>query len=481
MKPSVVCRHVGFLLILVGLSMLCVVPVAWLTGEPEGMLYMGLSAGVTALCGLALFLGFRNQRDLTVTRRDAFAIVTCAWVLTGGFGALPYLLSGAIPDPVDAFFESVSGFTTTGSSVVAAPATLPRTILFWRSTTQWLGGMGIIVLFVAVFAELGVGGRYLFQSEVPGPITASVRPRIRDTSSALWRIYVVFTLAEVLALLAVGVDLFDAVCHAFTTLSTGGFSTRNESLAGFPASAQTVVIAFMVLAGVNFSLYHAAFRGRLGTLVRDRELWAYAGVMALAILAVTVSLHERHENALDALRHGAFQVVSLATTTGYVTDNFNEYHSFCKVLLVTLMFVGGCAGSTAGGIKVVRLAILAKVLHRDVVRMIRPQVVMPIRLGPQVIQESAVEETSGFFFLYLSLFVVVSLFVAAHGLDMATSISSVAATLGNIGPGLERVGAISHYGDLPATVKVALTGCMILGRLELYTVLSLLVPVFWRR
>lgn len=481
MKPSVVFRQVGILLVLLGLAMLGVVPVAWAVGEPAGMVHMGASAGATVACGLVLFLGFRRRAAPTVTRRDAFAIVTGAWVLTGVFGALPYLVSGAIPDPVDAFFESVSGFTTTGSSVLQAPETLPRTVLFWRALTQWLGGMGIIVLFVAVFAELGVGGRYLFQSEVPGPITDSVKPRIRDTSSALWRIYVLFTAAEVAALVVTGVEPFDAVCHAFTTLSTGGFSTRNDSLAGFPASAQVVAIAFMVLAGANFSLYHAAFLGRPRGLAHDREVRAYLTLIAAATLAVTASLLERHPDPLDALRHGAFQVVSLTTTTGFVTDDFNQYHPFSKILLVTLMFVGGCAGSTAGGIKVVRLAILVKVLHRGVVRMIRPQVVRPIRLGAQVIPESSVEETSGFFFLYVSLFIAVSLFVAAHGLDMATSLSSVAATLGNIGPGLERVGAISHYGGLPATVKVALTACMILGRLELYTVLGLLTSVFWRR
>jgi len=481
MKAEVVLHHLGSLLGLLGVALASGIGVAWAYAESDGIVWMGLSAAATVLVGVGLAAGYRKARGLPVTRRDAFLIVSLAWAAIGAFGALPYLLSGVLSNPADALFESISGFTTTGSSVIAHPSDLPRYIQYWRSLTQWLGGMGIIVLFVAVFSELGVGGRFLFSSEVPGPISETVKPRIRDTSAALWKIYLLFTLAQVLALIATGIGPFDALCHAFTTMSTGGFSTRDDSLAAFPAAAQWVVVAFMVLAGANFSLYHVAFLGRATTLARDRELRAYLGLLAVATMLIALNTAGRFHGVEESLRHSAFQVVSLATTTGFVTDNYDEYPSFARLLLVMLMFVGGCAGSTAGGIKVVRLAILMKVLYRGLVRQVRPSIVMPIRLGRTVIPEQSIEETSGFFFIYLLTFALASLFVAAHGLDLATSLSATAATLGNIGPGLERVGAISHYGDMPAAVKVVLSLCMILGRLEMYTVLGLLIPSFWRR
>lgn len=480
MQAAVVLRQVGALLALLGLSMGLVIPVAWLVGEPGNGMSMAFSAAITLGMGSALFLGFRRRAGSSVTRRDAFAIVTLAWVLTGAFGSLPYLWTGATTHPAAAFFESVSGFTTTGSSIFPDPGSLPRTILFWRSLTQWLGGMGIIVLFVAVFAELGVGGRFLFQSEVPGPINDSVKPRIRDASLTLWKIYMALTLAETGALLLSGLDLFDAVNHALTTMSTGGFSTRTESLAAFGPGVQWIVVFFMALAGVNFSLYQVTLQGRPGVLWRDREFQVYLGLLVGASGMLSLDLWANGRGLAEAIRVGVFQVTSLTTTTGYVTDDFNQYSSFGRILLVSLMFVGGCAGSTAGGIKVVRLAILFKVLHRGIIQMVRPQLVRPIRLGNRLIPESAVQETSGFFFLYMAVFLGASLFVAAHGLDPATTLSAVAATLGNIGPGLEQVGAVAHYGDLPASVQVVLSGCMILGRLELLTVLSLFSPVFWR-
>lgn len=481
MKPVVVSHYLGFLLLLLAACMGLVIPVAFALNEPGSALHMGISATITGASGALLFLLSKGSKGAGVSRRDAFAIVTFAWLLTGLFGSLPYLVSHSITSPVDALFESFSGFTTTGASIVPRPASLPRTILLWRALTQWLGGMGIIVLFVAVFSELGVGARFLFESEVPGPITDTMRPRIRDTSLALWRVYLVLTLAQTLVLVVCGLDLYDAVCHAFSTVSTGGFSTRNESLAAFSPLAQTAVMIFMVLAGANFSLYLAVFAGRPSLLLRDRELWFYLSILILCGLIMAASLHLRFPDGLAALRHGLFQVISIATTTGFTTDNFDEYQGISKLILLMLMVVGGCAGSTAGGMKVIRLLILFKVLHRGVIRMLRPQIVMPIRLGPVVLSEAAVEATSGFFFLYVVTFVFASVFVAAHGLGVATAVSSVAASLGNVGPGLEAVGPASHYGHLPYSVKLVLIGCMVMGRLEFYTVLALFVPSFWKR
>lgn len=481
MKPKVVLYYVGRVLLLEAFALLSSALVAWAYAEWEGILWMAASAAITSGFGFGLVALSRAEKKTQVTRRDAFGIVTLAWIAVGVLGAVPYLFSHTLEDPVDAIFESVSGFTTTGSSVIAAPEALPHFILYWRSLTQWLGGMGIVVLFVAVFAELGVGGRFLFTSEVPGPITETMRPRIRDTSIALWRIYTIFTACEVGLLVLEGVEPFEALCHAFTTMSTGGFSTRDDSLASFPASAQWTVIAFMVVAGSNFSLFQAAFSGRFLPLLKDREFITYVGLLLLATFLIALSTLGRFKGLEESLRHSAFQVVSIATTTGYVTDDFNAYPPFAKILLVILMFVGGCAGSTAGGIKVVRLAIMLKAFYRGLLRQVRPHAVVSVRLGNNVIPEGVVEATSGFFFSYLAIFACVSLFVAAHGLDMATSLSATAATLGNIGPGLEQVGATSNFASLPSSVKVALTFCMILGRLEIYTVLGALTPSFWRR
>lgn len=481
MNPRLVLRYGGLLVVAAGFAMMTAVPVAMAFGERAELVAIALSAAAAMVAGLFPAVRFRTRRP-RVTRRDAFAIVVVAWFAISAFGGLPYLLSGVLPHPVDAFFESVSGFSTTGASVIADPDAVPRSILYWRSLTQWLGGMGIIALFVAVFAELGVGGRFLFRSEVPGPITESLHPKIRETSLALWRIYLLLTGLLAGLLLIAGLGPFDAVCHAFTTMSTGGFSTRTASVAAFQSPLVTwILVAFMIVAGTNFSLIHQAFQGRFASVVRDRELLAYLGLMALATGAVLVDIADRFPSVGEAWTHAAFQVTSVMTTTGFATQDFDQWPAFSKILLVSLMFVGGSAGSTAGGMKVVRLLMLFKVAHRGLVRLVRPHVVMPVRLGRRVIPEDAIQEVTGFFFVYLLLFIGGALFVAAHGIDMATSLTSVASSLGNIGPGLARVGAIRSFADLPVDVKAVLSVFMILGRLELYTVAALAVPAFWRR
>ncbi len=481
MNPRLVLRTAGLLVVVSGFAMVTAVPVALAFGERTELVAITLSAALSLVAGLTPAVWFRIRRP-RVTRRDAFAIVVVAWLAISAFGGLPYMLSGVLTHPVDAFFESVSGFTTTGASVIDDPDGVPRSILYWRALTQWLGGMGIIVLFVAVFAELGVGGRFLFRSEVPGPISENLHPKIRETSLALWKIYVLLTALLAALLMVAGLGPFDAVCHAFSTMSTGGFSTRTASIAAFQSPAVTwVIIAFMIVAGTTFSLIHQVFQGRFGRLLRDREFWVYLSILALGTLAVFANVAARFDGPGEAWTHAAFQVTSLMTTTGFATQDFDLWPDFSKILLVVLMFVGGSAGSTSGGIKVIRLVMLFKVAHRGLVRMIRPHVVMPVRIGRQVIPEDAIQEVTGFFFLYLLIFVGVTLFVAAHGIDMATSLTSSASALGNIGPGLARIGATQNFSALPLDVKVVLGVCMILGRLELYTVAALAVPAFWRK
>lgn len=481
MKPRVVIRYVGALLLILGIAMGTSLIIALIYNESDQFASFGLSSAITMFVGFILYLG-RQRNETGVSRRDAFAIVAVAWLATSIFGGMPYLLSGALMSPIDAFFESTSGFTTTGSSVFGHPEGLSHTVLYWRALTQWLGGMGIIVLFVAVFAELGVGGRFLFMNEVPGPITESLRPKIRETSLLLWYIYLGLSVLQVVALVLADMSLFSAVCHSMTTMSTGGFSTRDMSVAAFNSPAVTwIIIVFMVIAGVNFSLYFQAFTGNPLALIRDRETWVYLMVLVGSSLVVAINLLGQESNLGMALEKATFQVVSLMTTTGFVSDNFDLYPSMSKILLVILMFIGGCAGSTAGGIKIIRLIIMFKVMHRGVYMLVRPHAVLPVRIGRQVIPDSSVYEISGFLFLYLLVFVVTTLFVAAHGLDMATSLTSVAATLGNIGPGLARVGAIENFGQMPWDVKLVLSLAMILGRLEMYAVVALILPVFWRR
>jgi trk system potassium uptake protein TrkH len=479
-NPKVVLRHLGLLVMLLGVAMASVIPVALIYSDRRGLVGMAGGGALALLLGAAAYVPWRRLRA-NVGRRDAFLIVSLAWLLAGLVGGLPYLLSGALGSPADAFFESASGFTTTGSSVVPKPSALPRAIQFWRSMTQWLGGMGIIVLFVSVFAELGVGGRYLFNSEVPGPINESAKPRIKDTSAALWKIYFGMSFALAVGLLLSGMSVFDAVIHSFTTLSTGGFSSYDASFIGYPGVvAPILIIVFMVLAGANFSLYHQALLGRPGGLIRDREFLVYLGILAASTAVVAMEIWGRHPGGKPIL-HAAFQVVAIQTTTGFASDDFNQYPPLSKILLVVLMLVGGCAGSTAGGFKVARLYILAGVVYRSLYRLLRPRVVRPVRMGRQVVSEAAVEESAAYLFLFLVVFIFSTFWVAGRGYDMATSLSSVAATLGNIGPGLARVGAVENFAFFPADIKLLLAFDMLLGRLEIYTVFTLLLPVFWRR
>lgn len=481
MKGRAILRSLGSLWIVIAVAQATsLVPALWFR-EWSLVIPLLASAAISAACGFGTrLLGPLELRAMG--RREAFAIVALGWISVSLLGALPYVLSGALPHPVDAFFESVSGFTTTGSSVVADPEALPRGLLYWRALTQWLGGMGIIVLFLAVFTQLGIGARFLFHSEVPGPLKETLTPHVRDTSAALWRIYGALTLAQTVLLWMSGMDFFDALLHAFTTLSTGGFSTRAASLAHWNGTAAPlIVLVFMVIAGLNFSLYQHLTHGHARPLVRDRETRLYLALLAVSTLLVAIDIRPLCSDVGQALFHASFQVVSLMTTTGFVTDDFDRYPDFSRILLVVLMMVGASAGSTAGGIKVVRLILLARLAHRSLYRLVRPQVVMPIRIGDRVVPETAVMEVSGFFVIYLGVFALSALYVAWRGIDGATALSSVAATLGNIGPGLARVGAIRHYGDLPADVKTLLSCLMLLGRLELLTPLALLLPVAWRR
>lgn len=481
MNTRTIAKLLGTLLCVLALAMATSLGWTLYYGEAGTTVAFVLSAGITLLAGGVLY-GYGRRETGTIGRREALVVVTLSWFLIGVFGALPYLFDGAFTHPADAFFETVSGFTTTGSTVLTEIESLSYGVHYWRTLTHWLGGMGIVVLFVAIFPQLGVGAKHLFKSEVPGPITEGLKPKIKETASVLWKIYLGLTVAEAVLLYLAGMSVFDAVCHAFATLATGGFSTKNGSVADFDSvPIDLIITGFMFLAGINFGLYFVMLRGRPKALFRDTEFRVYAGIVVVATVVITINILSIHPNVFEALRYAVFQVVGIVTTTGFGTDNFDVWPPFSKLLLVVLMFVGGSAGSTAGGMKVSRIIVVVKAALNEVYLTFRPQAVRKVKLGRSVMPDPITKSIFGFFVLFLGVFIAGTLFMGALGLDIVTAATAVIATLGNIGPGLARVGSIENFAFIPTVGKVFLSFCMILGRLELYTVLVLLLPDFWKR
>jgi trk system potassium uptake protein TrkH len=477
-------RGVLFLLgrLLLALTAALLVPavVAYYRGEPPQPFLV--SAGIAGLLGLLLERTFRQEADFRFGRGEAFVLVSAAWITASLCGALPYVLIKGPAFVVDGLFESASGFTTTGASILANVEGEPESLLLWRSLTHWLGGMGIIVLGIAILPKLQVGGMELLGAEAPGPITEKLTPRIAQTAKALWGIYALFTALETGALIALGLSPLEAVNQACATMATGGFSTRNASIAGFDSAAvEMVVVLFMMVAGANFALHFQMLRGRPGRLFRDSEFRFYVGVLggATAAVALDLLLQGHQDNVLEALRYGVFQVTAIVTTTGFATADFDAWPNFSKVLLLLLMFVGGCAGSTGGSVKVSRIMIVAKKLISDLQRLVQPHAVLPVRIGRRAIPEEIVTSVTTFFLLFLTSFACGGLLLAMMGLDMVTAFSASAASLGNIGPGFAQVGPTQTYAPLPVPAKLLLVVLMLVGRLELYTMLVLVF--LWRR
>jgi len=481
---------------------------AWLDRDlpaSNGIFQAILFSIITCLVTGTACLGPKTTRhDIgQMYRKEAIAVVALGWLLCGLLGALPYIISGVLIPYCNGWFditcagifESVSGFTTTGASVFPAPQDLPRAILFWRSLTHWLGGMGIIVLFVAVLGQTGAGAKFLVGSEVPGPLAESIQPRIRQTALLLWKIYIAISATHVLCLLLQGVNIFESLCHSFGTMATGGFSTLNASIGQYNRlGIEITIIAFMVLAGTNFNLYAALLRGQWRTVVKNREFQVYLAILAVTILLVSadlmLNLPSRYP-APQALRTAAFQTVSIMTTTGYCTDDFNSWPTFSRWLLIVLMFIGGSAGSTGGGIKVIRIMLFVRTALLEGERMFRPRVVRPLKIGGKILDDDLRRSVSTYVGLVLVIFFVATiLLMVLHNeaqvgperqLDLETAFSAVAATLNNIGPGLNMVGATENYLFFTPLAKLLLALLMILGRHEVMVILCLFVPSFWRR
>ncbi|WP_258360092.1 TrkH family potassium uptake protein [Moorella sulfitireducens] len=481
MHYRLVFQILGKIIILIGLSMLLPLLVAFYFQEREWQAF-AWSALITIAAGIPLSL--YPSRNEELRRREGCAIVTLSWVAAAIFGSLPYLFSDAFPHFADALFETVSGFTTTGASVMTDIESHSRSILFWRSLTHWLGGMGIVVLFVALLSHMGAGGLQMLQAEAPGPVTEKIKPRIQETAKILWSTYLILSVLEILLLWAAGLSLYEAVIHTFGTMATGGFSSKNASIGYYTSAAvQWIITVFMFLAGINFALYYQVLRRRSPLYFwRSPEFKLYSALIVIATIIVAADLILAGNRPGEHLvRTAAFQVVSIITTTGYVTADYDAWPSLSRALLFILMFIGGCYGSTGGAIKVGRWLVVLKNGLAELFRTIHPHALFPVRFGNTgVLKENLVLNILQFVCLYLLLFAAGTLAIAMTGLGLEDAASAAAATLGNVGPGLGAVGPAQNYAHLPVASKYLLSWLMLVGRLEIYTVLALFLRTTWR-
>ena len=483
MRFNIVIRLLGLLIISVALNMAGAL--AWALYFSEAAwrdIFQAMVLSV-AIGGACMWLGRRSARA-SLSRKEAMLMVGLGWVVAGLIGALPFYIGGQIPHYYDAFFETVSGFTTTGASILTDIEAMPKGLLFWRSYTHWLGGMGIIVLFVAMFPFLGVSGKKMYQFEVPGPDVGGLQPKIQTSAFILWGIYVGISVLETLALKLAGMPLYDAMCHTFGTMATGGFSTKNTSIGFYDNPAIHIIITiFMIVAGANFTLYYFLLKKRFKQVSKDTELKTYLLIIAASTIIFTAVLFAKgvYTSFGKAALDSWFNIVSIMTTTGYGTTDTDAWPMLMKVWLLLLMFVGGCGGSTGGGIKVVRYVVLWRYTYTQIINSYSPQRKCVIRLSGKPVNQSLIDRILGFFFLYLLVYGLGVLVVAVYGYDWPTTISSVAACLNNIGPGFGLVGATGNYAFMHAFPKVVLSFLMIAGRLELFALLIWFAPDFWRR
>lgn len=469
--------------VVVCIEALCMIPsliVSLIYGQSDALDFL-YSILITLAAGLLMYLVKINNKNFYA--RDGFAVVALGWILLSFFGSLPFLFSGSIPHPIDAFFETVSGFTTTGSTILTEVESLPKGILFWRSFTHWIGGMGVLVLTLAVLPSVGASSFHIMKAETTGPSTEKLVPKLGQTAKILYTIYIVMTAIQVILLLIAKMPLYDSLIHAFGSAGTGGFSNRNLSVGAYGnIAAEVIITVFCFLFGVNFSLYFQILKGNIRNFFKDEELRFYAGTVVAAIVFITIQLFSKGVFSFgESLRHSSFQVVTLITTTGYSTTNFNLWPSFSKLILITIMFFGASAGSTAGGLKCIRIVLLLKAARREVARIIHPRAVHTVKSGGKVVDEQILSETMAFFFIYLAIFAVSFLIVSLDGKDLTSTVTSVVATLSNVGPGLEVVGPMGNFSSFSNLSKVVFFFCMIAGRLELLPMLILFSPQAWKR
>lgn len=490
MNKRAVFHLVSYMTLVIGLAIVACAGVSWLYHEPLKIQLSLVESGLIAI-GCAGIVGVITRGDINLSRRDGFGVVTFGWLSATLFGSLPYILSGVIPHPVSAIFETMSGFTTTGASVLPAPGSayqsydaIPHSIHFWRALTHWFGGMGVLVLCVAILPFLGVGGMQIYRAEMPGPSKDRLTPRITTTAKLLWGVYALLTLIETLLLKFVGgMNWFDALCHTFGTMATGGFSTQATSVGAYDSAViDAIITVFMFMAGVNFSLHYYALTGKPKRYFQDPEFRFYTFFLIGATLFLTFNVWSHGLSTLGrSFRDSAFTATSILTTTGFCTADFDKWPNASRLLLVAMMFIGGCAGSTGGGMKVVRVFIMFKKMVREMKLFMRPSSVIQMKLGGKPVEQEIISHISGFFTIFVLIFAVGSFVMTFFTPDLESACTSVIATLGNIGPGLNAVGATQNYAAIPHTGQAILTCFMLLGRLELYTVLILFLPSFWKK
>ncbi len=480
MNLKIIFRVLGFLLVVEGVAMCLALIVALIYGESDVLAFI-ISAGINLGLGSAIVFGTSKAKK-DIGKREGFIIVSMVWIVFSFFGSLPYIISGAIPNFTNSFFETMSGFTTTGSSILNDIEALPHGILFWRSITQWLGGMGIIVLSLAILPVFGIGGMQLFMAEVPGPTPDKISPRIKQTAKTLWKIYMVFTFAETILLWIGGMSIYDAICHSFTTMATGGFSTKQASIAYWPSPfIQYVIIIFMFLAGTNFTLSYFALKGKLSAALKDEEFKYYSFfVIGFTVLILIGLLITTELGVEQAFRDSLFQVVTIITTTGYATVDYLTWTPVLTMLIFILFFFGGSAGSTGGGIKIMRIVVLLKNGYYELRRLIHPKAIIPVRFNKHSVEPKIVTNVLAFFIIYLVIFAISTAIFTLIEPSMESSMGAVATCLGNIGPGLGSVGPADNFYHIKPVGKWFLSFLMLLGRLELFTVLVLFSPAFWK-
>ncbi|MDA3941934.1 MAG: TrkH family potassium uptake protein [Bacteroidetes bacterium] len=477
---AIILRIIGFLLIIEGLFMLTALPFTYLYCDLE-CTAIPVSAFITIFVGGMMFL-INRKAVPNLGKREGYIIVSFTWILISLFGSLPYYISGTIPSFTDAFFETISGFTTTGATILTDIESMPRDLLYWRSLTHWLGGMGIIVFTVAILPILGIGGMQLFMAEMPGVTYDKLHPRITATAKRLWGIYVLLTALQTLLLWAGEMDFFDAINHAYATMATGGFSTRNDSIAAFSSYSQYIIIIFMILAGTNFTLHYFALHGKLSRVFKDEEYRGYITIVGVFVLLISIGLLIAKSGGLEVVfRDSLFTVVSILTTTGFATVNYMMWPTILWMLVFVLMFIGGSAGSTGGGMKIVRQLLLLKNSRMELKRAIHPNAVLPVRFNQKSVPQDTIYKVMAFFLMYILIFSMGMLALSALGLDFQTAVGASIASLGNIGPGIGNVGPVDNYAFMPLMAKWLLTFMMLLGRLEIFTVLILFSPQFWKR
>ena len=481
MNIKLIFRILGFLLIVEGIAILIALLVALIYQGPDvpALLQSALICLVTGSISLFFFRKASKQMG----KREGFVIVSLVWVVFSFFGSLPFILSGSIPDLTNAFFETMSGFTTTGSSILNDIEALPNGILFWRSMTQWLGGMGIIVLSLAILPIFGIGGMQLFAAEVPGPVADKLSPRIQSTAKSLWGIYVLFTLIETILLWIGGMSLFDAVNHSFTTMATGGYSTKQASVAYWTSPyIQYVITIFMIIAGTNFTVSFLMLTGKFKKALDNEELKYYLFFIAFFTVIITTGLIFTTNLGLEqAFRDALFQVASIITTTGYATVDYLHWLPFLTIVLFCVFFFGGSAGSTGGGLKIMRIVLLLKNSYYELRRIIHPNAIIPVRFNKNVVSNQIITNVLAFFMIYFIIFFGSTVLIMLVVPDLPTAMGAVATSLGNIGPGLGSFGPAENFYSLHPVGKWFLAFLMLLGRLELFTVLVLFSPAFWKK